>query len=129
MAGQKREARLLARCPGHPRLIVHRRSKDVDARHKATGVRFIFCVRIQSQIMRLGDDGLLIHASSIPRTCGFWSFRPPFEILSSVYFRNSILQFAEKNESIQRRSTLGTSLTKAVQPFSMNRTAVGQARA
>src|ERR1700674_2290425 len=78
--------------------------------------------------MRLGDDGLLIHASSIPRTCGFWSFRPPFEILSSVYFRNSILQFAEKNESIQRRSTLGTSLTKAVQPFSMNRTAVGLSR-
>jgi hypothetical protein len=34
MAGQKREARLRARCPGHPRLTLRIR-KDVDARHKA----------------------------------------------------------------------------------------------
>jgi hypothetical protein len=31
MAGQKREARLRARCPGHPRLFP---SQDVDARGK-----------------------------------------------------------------------------------------------
>jgi hypothetical protein len=34
MAGQKREARLRARCPGHPRLDAPFK-KDVDARHKA----------------------------------------------------------------------------------------------
>jgi hypothetical protein len=32
MAGQKREARLRARCPGHPRL--HAWPKNVDARDK-----------------------------------------------------------------------------------------------
>jgi hypothetical protein len=35
MAGQKREARLRARCPGHPRLPCCLKKKDVDARHKA----------------------------------------------------------------------------------------------
>ncbi|HTF76586.1 MAG TPA: hypothetical protein VK620_20035, partial [Bradyrhizobium sp.] len=36
MAGQKREARLRARCPGHPRLscFLLLRRKDVDARDK-----------------------------------------------------------------------------------------------
>jgi hypothetical protein len=32
MAGQKREARLRARCPGHPRLLSDPNKKDVDAR-------------------------------------------------------------------------------------------------
>ena len=35
MAGQKCEARLRTRCPGHPRLPLFKRIKDVDARHKA----------------------------------------------------------------------------------------------
>jgi len=34
MAGQKREARLRARCPGHPRFFAAA-YQDVDARHKA----------------------------------------------------------------------------------------------
>jgi hypothetical protein len=34
MAGQKREARLRARCPGHPRLSSRQKKKDVDARDK-----------------------------------------------------------------------------------------------
>jgi hypothetical protein len=32
MAGQKREARLRARCPGHPRLYQLATKKGVDAR-------------------------------------------------------------------------------------------------
>jgi len=35
MAGQKREARLRAGRPGHPRLFSCDVKKDVDARHKA----------------------------------------------------------------------------------------------
>src|SRR5229473_1091641 len=35
MAGLKREARLYAKCPGHPRLAFLIGRKDVDARHKA----------------------------------------------------------------------------------------------
>jgi hypothetical protein len=35
MAGQKREARLRVRCPGHPRLLLLLKfPKDVDARDK-----------------------------------------------------------------------------------------------
>jgi hypothetical protein len=32
MAGQKREARLRARCPGYPRISSRDRRQDVDAR-------------------------------------------------------------------------------------------------
>jgi hypothetical protein len=35
MAGQEREARLRARCPGHPRLQHPLKKKDMNARHKA----------------------------------------------------------------------------------------------
>ncbi|WP_159008432.1 hypothetical protein [Bradyrhizobium sp. S69] len=34
MPGQKREARLRTRCPGHPRLGLIQKQKDVDARVK-----------------------------------------------------------------------------------------------
>ena len=35
MAGQKREARFRARCPGHPRLSLPLDRQNVDARHTA----------------------------------------------------------------------------------------------
>jgi hypothetical protein len=68
MAGQKREAPLRARCPGHPRLHfacgLHK--KDVDARHR----RQVYAVcAIQTAMAVYDEEGAAVTSpKSVPRS-------------------------------------------------------------
>src|SRR5216683_754301 len=72
MAGLKREARLYAKCPGHPRLAFLIGRKDVDARHKAGHDEGGWIAG--SNAMNIQDNSRYheVHARSLADPEGFW---------------------------------------------------------
>jgi hypothetical protein len=67
MAGQKREARLRAGCPGHPRLSCLR-EEDVDARHKAGHDELNSETRFSYSTMKASrrDPNSIVGTASLP---------------------------------------------------------------
>jgi hypothetical protein len=98
----------------------------MEALAKATAVRFKFLSRILSNENRLASFSVRVSNARMLQNDAksVESLQLPFDR------RPPLLQAGRKNnESEQRLRALGTSLFASSQPFSANRTAVGQGRA